>query len=255
MKQLWLIASNTVLELIRDKFLYGLLLLATLLISLAYYVSDLSYGYRQRIIIDISLAVINLFGVITAVFLGCTALDKEKSKKTLLLLLSKPIARSKILLGKYLGYCLIIAIKISVMTVTLLIVLWALDASLPKLLGLSISMIYLEIMLVLALALFFSTLFSSTTISIFVTTIIYWLGHYNDLLRQPSSFITEGSFNFLYMISLALPNFQSFNFTKQMINHLPITEYLVYCNLAYGILYIALLLMGANLIFNKKLIF
>jgi len=254
MKSLSLIAYNTLLELIRDKILYGLLMLAILMIGLAYYVSNLSYGYHERIIIDIGLAIINIFGVITAVFISCTTLDKEKNKKTLLLLLSKPIARVDFLLGKYLGFCMMLGIELCILTIMLYFILWLLNTTLSSLLWVGIGMIYLEIILVTALGLLFSILLPST-ISIFATTIIYWLGHYNDLFRQSSLLATEDIFGLSYILSLILPNFQLFNITSQISNHSIINKPLLYYSTIYGFLYISLLLFLANLIFKRKLIY
>src|SRR6266571_1848505 len=66
----WLIAGNTVRELVRSKLLHNLLLFAVLLIAGSMFVAQLTIGQWDRVILDIGLAAIELSGVLVAVLIG-----------------------------------------------------------------------------------------------------------------------------------------------------------------------------------------
>ena len=66
------IAANTFRETIRNKILYAILAFALFVIGMTFFLADLSVGDFARIIADVGLASIHLFGVIMAVFLGIT---------------------------------------------------------------------------------------------------------------------------------------------------------------------------------------
>ena len=97
------IATNTLREAIRNKVLYVLLFFALLLISTGVLLSTLSYVERDRILQDVGLAAIRLFGAAMAIFLGVGLIHKEVDRRTIYTVLSKPLSRAEFLLGKYLG--------------------------------------------------------------------------------------------------------------------------------------------------------
>ena len=100
------IALNTFREAVRDRVLYGVLGFAVLVLLFALALAELSLGEEQRVVTDVGFASISLFSVVIAIFLGSSLLYKEIERKTLYVILPKPIARSEFLVGKYLGILL-----------------------------------------------------------------------------------------------------------------------------------------------------
>ena len=115
MSRIWAIAINTFREAVRDKVLYGVLAFAcgVLLFTLA--LAELSLNQQARVVRDVGLASISLFSVIIAVFLGSSLLYKEIERKTLYVILPKPIRRWEFLVGKYLGIALTALVFIAIM--------------------------------------------------------------------------------------------------------------------------------------------
>src|ERR1700754_2335098 len=109
------VAVNTFREAVRDRVLNGMLgvALAVLVFSLA--LSELALDQKQRIVLDIGLASISLFSVVMAIFLGSSLLYKEIERKTLYVILPKPIRRHEFLLGKYFGIALTVFVFVSIM--------------------------------------------------------------------------------------------------------------------------------------------
>lgn len=104
--RIYAIAINTFREAVRDRVLYGVLAcaIAVLLFTLA--IAALSLDQQQRVVLDVGLASISLFSVAIAVFLGSSLLYKEIERKTLYVILPKPIRRWEFVLGKYVGIVL-----------------------------------------------------------------------------------------------------------------------------------------------------
>src|SRR5215467_9315678 len=106
MSQILLISFNTVREHLRDKLFYNLAFFALLLIGSAVFLSRLTIGDYQRVLIDVGLGTINIMGIIIAVFIGIGLISRELERRTLYLVLSKPVPRWHLVLGKYFGLLL-----------------------------------------------------------------------------------------------------------------------------------------------------
>ena len=94
------IALNTFRENLREKLLYNLLFFALLMIGSSILLSRITLGDYHRLILDLGLASINLFGVLIAIFVGIGLVSKEVDRKTIYTIVSKPIPRYEFLLGK-----------------------------------------------------------------------------------------------------------------------------------------------------------
>ena len=106
-----LIARNAFREAVRDRVLYNLVLFVLLLTAGAIFLGELSAGQETKIIIDLGLSAMLLFGVFIAIFVGVGLVYKEIERRTLYAILAKPIGRGQFLLGKYLGLCLTLSIS------------------------------------------------------------------------------------------------------------------------------------------------
>lgn len=104
--KVWAIAINTFREAVRDRVLYGVLFFAAVILLFTLALAELSLSEQRRVVMDVGLASISLFSVVIAVFLGSSLLYKEIEKKTLYVILPKPIRRSTFLVGKYVGITL-----------------------------------------------------------------------------------------------------------------------------------------------------
>ena len=121
--RIWAIALNTFREAVRNKVLAILVLFAVALMAFSLVLGQLSLHEEVRIIKDLGLAGISLFGVVIALFLGVNLLSKELDRKTVYAIIPKPLHRWEFLLGKYLGL-----LTILVAQVVALGVIWALVA-------------------------------------------------------------------------------------------------------------------------------
>ena len=113
--RIYAIALNTYREAVRDRVLFGVLVLAAAILALTLALGELSLDQQMRVVTDLGLASISLFSVVIAIFLGSSLLYKEIERKTLYVILPKPIARFEFLLGKYFGIVATCAVFIAIM--------------------------------------------------------------------------------------------------------------------------------------------
>jgi ABC-type transport system involved in multi-copper enzyme maturation permease subunit len=115
MDRIWAIALNTFREAVRDRVLYGVVGFGALVQLFALALGELALDEQARVVRDVGIATVSLFSVIVAVFLGSSLLYKEIERKTLYVILPKPIRRDQFLLGKYFGIVLTAAVFIALM--------------------------------------------------------------------------------------------------------------------------------------------
>jgi len=243
---------NTFREAIRDKLLYNLLIFALLLIGCSVILSTLTIGERSKIIIDISLASINLFGVLIAVFIGISLVSKEIERKTIYTIISKPVHRWQFLLGKYLGLLITLAVNVTLMTIGFYLVQlageWPLQFEPLK----AIWLIFVELMVITAFALLFSTFTTSTLAGIFSLS-LYVIGHLTGDLKVFAKRFgddwIEGIANFLYY---ALPNLENFNVKSQVVHNVQISMTWVFWSSLYGFVYMGAILLLATVVFQNR---
>jgi Cu-processing system permease protein len=114
-ERLYAIAINTFREAVRDKVLYGVLGFGCAVLFFTLAIAQLSLNEEARVVEDVGLAAISLFSVVVSVFLGSSLLYKEIERKTLYVILPKPISRHEFLLGKYLGIVLTALVFVGIM--------------------------------------------------------------------------------------------------------------------------------------------
>jgi Cu-processing system permease protein len=114
-ERLYAIAINTFREAVRDKVLYGVLGFGCAVLFFTLAIAELSLNEQARVVEDVGLASISLFSVVVSVFLGSSLLYKEIERKTLYVILPKPISRHEFLLGKYLGIVLTALVFVGIM--------------------------------------------------------------------------------------------------------------------------------------------
>src|SRR5512142_3503994 len=123
MRLIGTIALNVFRESVRDKVLYNLVLFAILMIGASYLIGQLTAGQDVKIIKDLGLAATSLFGLFIAVFIGIGLVWKELERRSVYSLLAKPVRRTELVLGKYLGLAFTLLVNVAVMAAVLYIVL------------------------------------------------------------------------------------------------------------------------------------
>lgn len=249
------IARNAFREAVRDRVLYNLVLFVLLLTAGAIFLGELSAGQETKIIIDLGLSAMLLFGVFIAIFVGVGLVYKEIERRTLYAILTKPIGRGQFLLGKYLGLCLTLLVNVVIMgagvSLALIYIRRGWDPLAIKIWP-AIMLIYFELMIITGVALLFST-FSSPALSALLTFFVFVIGHFSADLKTLSSTSNQVAarlvFRALYYL---LPNLTTYNVITPAAHGISPDIQSILLAFAYTIVYDVVLLLGATLIFSRR---
>src|SRR6266704_5394087 len=207
------IARNAFREAVRDRVLYNLVVFALLLIGGAIFLGELSAGQEAKIIVDLGLSAILLFGVFIAIFVGVGLVSKEIERRTLYAILSKPIGRGEFLLGKYLGLCVTLLVNVAVMSVGLSLALVYVKRGWDPLVARiwpAILLLYVELIILTGVAMLFSS-FSSPALSALLTFFVFVIGHFSaDLKALANSTPSMPARWFFAGLYYLLPNFSNY---------------------------------------------
>jgi len=252
MNRIAVIALNTFRETLRDKILYNLVVFGLLLIGSSILLSALTMGEQVKIITDLGLASINFFGVLIAIFVGIGLVSKEIEKRTIYSIIAKPVPRYQFLLGKYSGLVITLLVNVSIMAAGFFLTLLAGGAEFDLALLKAIGLIFVELLIITAVAVLFSS-FTTPTLSATFTLAIYIIGHLTEDLRALAqklhSTMTSAVLDGLYYL---LPNLEYFNVKGQAVHRLPIEPLYLVSAVAYGVTYIAIILFLSCVIFQRR---
>jgi ABC-type transport system involved in multi-copper enzyme maturation permease subunit len=259
------VAVNVFKESVRDRVPYNLVLFAVLLISSSYLIGQLTAGQDVKIIKDLGLAATAVFGLFIAIFIGIGLVSKEVERRSIYSLLSKPISRPQFIVGKYAGLVLTLAVNVAVMTIATYLVLgymtwvetpefkaaWEAPGVDPRMLKATV-LIFMELMLITAIALFFST-FSSPILSAALTFGLYIVGHFNADLKNFDKIVESKAAIWLARgVYHVLPDLSAFDVKTEVVHGLPVPAGYMATSLGYGAIYVAALLLGAVIIFSRR---
>jgi Cu-processing system permease protein len=155
--RIWAIALNTFREAARIRVLYGILVLVVGSNLLAIFLGQVSLHEAGRVARDIGLAGISLFGSLTAIFLGVFLLYTEVARKTIHVIVSKPISRWEFVLGKYAGMVLVLTVLVGVFALAMIVMLLVQGVGAGSGVGKAVVLSWFEVLTVAAIAIWFSS--------------------------------------------------------------------------------------------------
>jgi ABC-type transport system involved in multi-copper enzyme maturation permease subunit len=252
MRNIWIIAKNTVKLEIRDRIWVVLLVFGIGYVGLMLFLSELVLR-ELPMVNSFALLGVYFFNAIIAIFLGTTLFYRDVERKTVYFILAKPVSRAEFLLGKFFGLCAVIFLSSLVLAVAYLGVVATAGGGFAAMGLLAILMQFLELSLFVAFAIFVST-FSSSLVSIVYTSAVFFLGYVISSLVEDARKIGVTGIRFLIVNILyyIFPNLAKFNIRDFGVH--PVAEPWTSFGLAlaYAVAYIMLLLFSAIWIFDQK---
>ena len=252
-------------ESVRDRVLYNLAGFALLVIGASYLIGQLTAGQDVKIIKDLGLAAMSVFGLFIAIFIGIGLVSKEVERRSIYSLIVKPVRRSELVVGKYLGLVLTMGINLAVMVAVWYAVLgymswmeteafkasWEAPATDPRML-VAVYLTFVQLSLVIAIAVFFST-FSSPMLSAVLTFGLYIAGHFSADLKHFDVVVGDSPVRYLTTaVYYVLPNMAVFDVKNAVVHAQSVPAGYVLTNTAYGVCYITALVAGGVWIFSRR---
>jgi ABC-type transport system involved in multi-copper enzyme maturation permease subunit len=250
---------------VRDKVLYNLVLFAILLMGASYLIGQLTAGQDVKIIKDLGLSAMSIFGLLIAVFIGIGLVSKEVERRSIYSLLAKPVHRYHVVAGKYVGLVLTLVVNVTIMAAALYAVLaymsWGehyvqlrgydpptMDPAMLK----AIFLILVELAVVTAIALFFST-FSTPIMAAVFTFGLYIVGHFSTDLRDFGQVVdSPATARLARALYWVLPNLSAFDVKLQVVHGVRVPAGYLAVTTAYAIVYVGVLLVGAMFVFSRR---
>ena len=262
MRPILSIASTTVGEAIRRKVLLIILLIGLVFMFVAPGLGVLSTRSETTVLKSVMLGIIQLTAAVIAIVLTVYMIPNEVERRTIYTILSKPVQRWQFLVGKYLGAVAALALMMGLMSIVLVGV-FALQqegnrnvAAVADLLKGPI-MYFVQMSLLAALAIFFST-FVSPLVNFFLSGGIYLLGtvfnpFFTTMQENPATPAVAKFF--ATIVNSILPNFSNYNVQNPLINagQTIQNEGVYYVQtIGYGVAYIIGLLIAGIVVFDRK---
>lgn len=279
------IASNTLLELVRLKVFYFMLLFGLVLIGSSLFMVTLSFQQKFQVLKDVSMGAMSIFSWLLGVLATAMLLPKDVEDRTLYTILAKPVPRFEYLVGKLLGVLALLAIAIGLMSALFYLVLfirerWEIalimqetersqvDAAIAQVkqaawggsLLLGIVIIYLKAALCASLTLMISTFASSTIFTIMVSMMCYFIGHVQGIARdywlgpggmaqESASLLTKF---FLMLVAILFPDLQLFNLVDDIVVGTIVPTVLFLKTAGLGVMYTVVYLLVGYWFFVAK---
>jgi ABC-type transport system involved in multi-copper enzyme maturation permease subunit len=277
--RVWALATNTLLELVRLKVFYFMLLFGLVIIGSSLFMVNFSFQQQFQVLKDVSLGAMSIFSWLLGVLATAMLLPKDVEDRTLYTILAKPVPRFEYLLGKLLGVLLLLGIAVGLMSVVFYVVLlirerWEISAilagSTPEQAQAAIAevkaaawsgslvpailIIYLKAALCASLTLMLSTFASSTIFTIMVSILFYFIGHIQWIAR--AAWLGEGatllSKLFLLVVALVFPDLQLFSLVDDIAVGTIVPTAVFLKTAGLGILYTVIYLFAAYWFFSAK---
>ncbi len=252
MNVLSVIALNTFKETIRNKVLYNILLIAGVVLLLSMTFGELSVFSRSQVMADFGMATMSLTGLLLAVFIGVGMIGMEISTKTVYGVITKPIGRAPFIIGKFAGLFVTLMVNLIIIAAIFMVSIHLLGGELNWGVISAITLIMMEMAVIVAAAIFFSS-FTTPTLAAIFTLAFYAAGHLNTAItmgtRQAQNAIWQTVLQIIYYI---LPNLDHFNIRTQVVYGQPVAEGFFALALLYGTLYTAILLVLSVWVFSSK---
>ncbi len=252
MSRVLAVAANTFRETVRERVLYNLVFFAILMTLSGLLLGQLSIRQDAKIIKDVGLAAMDLFGTLIAVFIGTGLIAKEIERRSLYPLLAKPLSRDELYLGKLAGLAFTLLVNVAVMTAGLYLTLLLTGRAADPLLLAAVYPIFLGLVLVVAIAMLFSTVSSSSALASVFTVGVVVAGRFTDVVRNMREVAPGVPGWFVEVLYAALPNFRNFDFKDRVAYGDPVGADVLAWVTAYAAAYVAIAVLAGLLSFRSR---
>jgi len=249
------LAWVTVREALRQKLAVNLLVFAIALVTASFVISTLTFGEQYRVIVNIGLSAMEVFGTLIAVFLGAGLVASDVQRRTVYPIVAKPVSRAQYVVGRYAGLVVTTTLNLAVMAVFFVAVLafylggFGFLGETPILA--TLAGIALQLAMIAAVAVLFSTFTTATLSAIFSLSLVV-AGHLaSDLVRYWSK-QGEGLGWMGKALYVVVPNLEALNFKEAMVYKDALASGTVALALLYGALYATGVVAVAAAVFTRR---
>ncbi|BAZ09856.1 ABC-2 type transporter [Calothrix sp. NIES-4071] len=249
------LSQNVFREVVRDRILYIIGFYGLIVVASVRLLPEFAASTEDKMLPDFALAFMSGLGVIVAIFIGTGLVNKEIEKRTILMLIAKPISRSEFIIGKFIGLSAVLTVLLLAMTVVMLVCLQIAKVS-YSIQAVTIALIFLLLQLCLIAAVAITLgVFTSSLLATALTFGIYMMGTITqDILKLSNISGNPSLQRITQVIYLILPDLSRLDFKNEAVyglQALPNSVTLI-ANASYSIFYCVMLLSLAILLISKR---
>lgn len=250
--RLWALVVNTFKETLRNRILLNILIFAMGLILLSLAIGDWSLGQQAKVIKDFGLSAMSVFGLLIALFIGLRLLVQELEQQTIHIIASKPVHRWEIILGKFLGMAMTLAVNVALMTAALWLAGLLIEGSIDLALLPAIVLIYLEILIMVAFSMLYAS-FASPILAAVFTLGTFAVGHLSGFLYDYVRLYPDTGLHWLLRtIYTVAPNLEKLNLKMAVVQGLSRPPHQFVYAVVYGLAYLSIVLLVTALSFERR---
>ncbi|MEN3043691.1 MAG: ABC transporter permease subunit [Candidatus Hydrothermales bacterium] len=252
MKGIFVISKNTFKELTRQKIFFIIVFFGFTMLFVTFFLYPLSVGEQSKILRDFGLSAITFFNILLVIITGSTLLHKEMDKRTIYLVITTPVRRREIIIGKFFGLLSVVLVNVFFMEFFHQLLILLNDKRFDFNMFVALYPFIYEISVIISLLIFFST-FTGVLFSAFIGFLFYIIGHLIESLKLFAEITKYPLLKFLsYTFYYILPNFEHFNIKNKIVYEgIPGKEYFIFSSF-YGLVYIIFLIYLSTIIFERK---
>jgi len=264
-RQLWAFVVIAFKSGVRDRVLQAILGVGFLLLFSIPVVAVFSMRQVLALAVSYSLSVVSLLGLLLAVFLASGVLSRDLERRTIYTVCSLPLSRSVYLVGRFLGFALLVLLALAILSGLTAIAVFILDLVYPPAVPfswwnfcLALWFQYWILLLVGAVVIVLSAFATSTFLPLALSVGVYFAAFSTEAVKYYTEsplgrtqtapvirWLAKGAY-------WLLPNFSAFDLKAQAIYSLPLDHRALWLTQLYGIGYLAVLLVAATMIFSRR---
>lgn len=254
MKKINAIAFNTLKVILREKTLYFLACFVIISGSSCIFLKPLVLGEINKIVYDFSTATMLLLGILISVVIGTMVIQTEFKQKTIYLILTQPISRNQFIIGKFLGMLLSVLIVEIITAVVFLVIMFFLGVPVTANYFISIGFIQLQLFIVCAISMFFSSFATPITGAVFTfLTVLSGLFVSSALsIGQLTDKVPPSVNIIIKIVSFILPALSDLDIKILSYYNIPLNFNFVFFSISYSVAYIIVCIYLTMLIFQNK---
>lgn len=252
MRSIFVIARNTVSEALSRIILQVILVFAIMFLVIGFFFTYMTPGEEDKMLKDLGLTVITVFGLLIAIFMGMSLVQPEVERRTIYALLAKPVRRIEFLLGKYLGALVVLALCLLIMGAVLVVALYLKQQIWSPQLFIALIGTFLSLMIMTALVLMIST-FASSLMAV-VSGFLFWSVGYGQIyIKQLAEHADNPVSQWaLLAMNVILPNFMRLDQRLAVVDGIPISTVVIGLMAGYAVLYTVIVIAIAAVLFYER---
>ncbi len=266
MSKILLIASITFKDSIRNKALYGIFIFGLLLFTANIIITGMFSWELGKVAVDVGLSVVSFSGLVIIFFLAINTMSNDLEKRTIYMILSRPISKLEYILGKYVGLALIVLLSCAILglcaALSTKLATYGHEDYIPLCFSwpvffLGLAFLALSLLTVLAIALFMVSVTTHPFTAVLLSILAYFIGqnveNVRNLITSAEVFAENPPLiKTLHIVSWVFPNLAAFDLKMTAAYGLQVDAPYLTWVAVYGLSYIGICLLLTMLAFQRR---